>query len=115
MAESISTETTGMRLGEGYGSSRLPVNTIAYLNWTGDWEDGPAPTALVEAELKSFLSILRKNKIRYKKVVKPTSNIFCMRVCILALPEQREQATKLALEHQQSTKFLTAIRRDANA
>ena len=108
----ISATTSRRGLAAGYGVYPFPDNTIAYLNWTGDWEDGPAPTSKIDAEFKAFVKILRKNKIKYRRTIEPTQNVYCLHVCILVSPEDREAASKLAFEHQESTTFFTAIRRD---
>lgn len=110
---SVSAAYTGVL--RGLYSGQMPDNTIAYLNWTGEWDDGPAPSSKVEAEMRPFLAMLRKNKIPFKRVIRPTGSIFCMRVCILTDGEHRAQATELALEHQTNTELFTVVRRTNNA
>lgn len=87
----------------------VPIDAVGCCNWTGDWSDSPCPTEVVEAELKGFCKMLRKDKIKYKRTVEPTTNVFCQKVYILVDDADRLRALELAREHQKNTRLFHTI------
>lgn len=53
MSHKISTKTKWVST-DGWRGYVLPVNAVAGCNHTGNWEDSPCPTNLVETEIESF-------------------------------------------------------------
>lgn len=64
---------------DGWRGYWMPPRAIAGATDTGSWEDSPAPTTGVLAELAEFKSFLRKNGIRFRTAHGTTSNVFAMK------------------------------------
>lgn len=107
----IRTARVGQTTNRHSWASRLwiPVDAVGCCNWTGDWSDSPCPTSVVEAELKEFCKLLRKEKIKYKRTVEPTSNVFCQKVYILVDDQDRSRALELAAQHEKNTRLFYTV------
>ena len=88
---------------DGWRGYLRPVNAIAGANDTGNYEDRPCPSHLAEAEIKSFLKKLRKEKIRYRTTWGNSSNVFMNKRFVCVAPEDRLKAQSLAYEHAEDT------------
>ena len=90
---------------DGWRGYLEPINAIAGCNYTGMTEDSPCPSDVAEAEIKSFLQKLRKEKIKYRTTWGNSSNVFMHRKFVCVSPEDRLEAQAIAFDHQRETRL----------
>ena len=94
---------------DGWRGYEQPVNAVGCCNWTGDFYDSPCPTKVVKAEIGDFKKLLKKNGIKYKKLITKSSNVFMVKVHILVHPNDKERASELAKEHEKNTRLFYSV------
>lgn len=90
---------------DGWRGYLEPINAIAGCNYTGMTEDSPCPSDVAEAEIKSFLQKLRKEKIKYRTTWGNSSNVFMHRKFVCVSPNDKLKAQEMAYNHQNETRL----------
>lgn len=80
----------------GRGSFRIPQFAVVGVSDTGDYDDSPAPTVKVMAELEAFRIVLRANRIRSRIEVTQSGNACMAKVWVVVRGADYERAKNLA-------------------
>ena len=74
---------------------REPIYAICGVNDTGLFQDSPCPSYVANLELDKVKGILKENKIKFRSITVPTSNIFRVAKYIVVSEEDRYKAIGL--------------------
>lgn len=76
----------------GYRGRHVPINAVAGVSDTGNWDDSPCPSNVGTEELNRAKVALKKAGIRYKTTWGTTSNIFCIHRYVVVAEDDVEIA-----------------------
>jgi hypothetical protein len=110
--ETFNTKTRYIRQ-DGWRGYEEPTYAVCGANDTGTYSDSPCPSDVCTKELAGAASTFKFNKIPYKHIALPTSNVFCIHRYIIVPPSHIKKARKLFAEyykkHKDSTRLLYAV------
>ena len=74
----------------------VPPYAVAGVSYTGNFEDSPAPLDKIKPEIDKLRAYLKEKGINTKLVYTITSNLFWIKIWVIAEPEDYEKAKELA-------------------
>ena len=77
---------------DGWRGRHVPINAVAGVSDTGNWDDSPCPSNVGTEELNRAKVALKKAGIRYKTTWGTTSNIFCIHRYVVVAEDDVEIA-----------------------
>ena len=99
---------------DGWRGYSIPGTAIIGSSYTGEFEDSPAPGALVAQEIRRFRKeVLIPAGIKSRTRWGNSSNVFCMKCWICVAPEDFYKAAALAQQWLQEHRFDTRYIHDA--
>lgn len=96
---------------DGWRGYHIPPRAIVGASDTGTWDDSPAPSDKVAAELRRFQrEALRPAGIRSRQIRSQSSNVFMVKRWLTVAREDFERAAKLAAkwleDHNRETRYI---------
>jgi len=79
----------------GWRGYEEPFAAVCGANNTGGWSDSPCRPETCEAELKEAAAILKAAGIPTRKVVTPSSNVFCVHVYLVSKVKDTQRGREL--------------------
>lgn len=96
------TQTKYVKIDEWRGYEE-PEFAVAGVNDTGSYEDSPYPSNIVELELLSVETVLKREGIKVKKLTYETSNVFCVHHYLIPMLKDVERAREIVKDYIDNT------------
>lgn len=84
---------------DGWRGYRIPANAVAGASDTGMWEDSPAPSNKVAAEVRKVGRVLNAAGIKYRTRFGTTSNVFAGKRWIVVREGDFDRAARLMADY----------------
>jgi hypothetical protein len=94
---------------DGWRGREVPVNAVAGVSDTGNWDDSPCPSNVGTEELNRAKVALKKAGIKYRTTWGTTSNIFCIHRYVVVAPEDVEAAKAIVKPLMEDTNLLYVV------